>query len=995
MEKYWENPAVTGVGRAAPRASFFSFAQKEDAVLNDRARSPYYLSLDGQWAFRYYENVHDFDEGVLEADEPLTDSIRVPSNLQMKGYGQKQYTNVNYPIPFDPPYVPDENPAGLYIRDFELPGAWDGQKKRLVFEGVNACFYVWLNGQFVGYSKVSRMPSEFELDAYLKEGKNRLAVLVLKWCDGTYLEDQDAWRFTGIFRSVYVTARPEEAIEDIFVRTDVDLGAKTADIRAELKTFSPAKVHCVLLDQDGYTIEEKTIEVKGEGTAAFHLEHPILWNAELPYLYTLLLCCGGLYTAVKVGVRDVRVKDGVFLLNGEPIKIKGVNRHDSHPEFGQAIPYEHMKRDVLLMKRHNVNAVRCSHYPNDTRFLDLCDEFGLYVIDETDLECHGGYSAKEWDYFTEAPEFKASFIDRIERMVERDKNHPSIIMWSLGNESGFGENHIAMAAWVKGRDTSRLVHYEGANRQFDRDISNIDVESRMYDNLDMAQEYLDQNPFNRPFFFCEYCHAMGNGPGDLQDYWNRIYNEPKMMGGCVWEWTDHGILTETEDGTPYYAYGGDFGEDPHDGNFCLDGLVYPDRTPHTGLLELKTVVQPIRTEAVNLDRSGSVFKVTNLYDFIGLDGFYMHWIITHNGRFVVDGRVENMNVRPKKSMEFTVPFDFRGRKGTWAINFSYTLKRPLKWAGMGHQVAFTQILVQDEIEAPKNILPVLKKPLEIAESERELVVSGLHFTYVFDKIKGGFKSISVNGMEMLTALPKFNLWRALIDNDRYMRQRWEKDRLHKASTHIYEVKVEKADSEKAVILVKSSLGSEVFRPFAQIVSRWEVEDTGLISLSGEADIRETLGWIPRFGLQMAMPKAYRTVRYHGYGPNESYIDKHRASYKGIFEGTVDSLFENYLVPQENGSHWGTDLLEVKDDYGAGFTFWGPKPFSFNASYYTPEDLTAAAHPHELQKRDEVILNIDFEMSGVGSNSCGQELLEPYRTQPGKKTFALKWMPKSE
>ncbi|MDT3425855.1 beta-galactosidase [Paenibacillus forsythiae] len=547
------------------------------------------------------------EDGFYEADADGWDDLLVPSCWQTSGYDQLHYTNINYPIPCDPPFVPDDNPAGLYIRDFNLEGRLAEKETYLVFEGVNSCFYLWVNGSFAGYSQGSRMPAEFRVTPCLRPGSNRVAAMALKWCDGTYLEDQDAWRYSGIFRDVYLLGRDPVHIRDVGIRPELAADFGSALLHIDLKSTGSLNVAAELRDARNRSIVQGDIAVDGDGTLQIKVDAPVLWNAEQPYQYQLYIRAGEEVLRFPVGFRSVDIQGGVFRINGKAVKLKGVNRHDSHPVLGQTIPLSHMKQDLNQMKRHNINTIRMSHYPNDPRFLDLCDEYGFYVIDEADLECHGIGIAEDWadgafHKLSADPQWRDTFLDRAVRLLERDKNHPSVVIWSLGNESGYDENHIAMAEWTKRRDPSRPVHYEGAAPRYNGHANTeyLDMESRMYATVDEIEAYANDESSRKPLFLCEYSHAMGNGHGDLHDYWKVIDRYPKLMGGCVWEWCDHGIAAKTEDGTAFYAYGGDFGDRPNDGNFCIDGLVSPDRRPHTGLLELKQIIAPVQFEAVDL-----------------------------------------------------------------------------------------------------------------------------------------------------------------------------------------------------------------------------------------------------------------------------------------------------------------------------------------------------------------------------------------------------------
>lgn len=627
VKKYWEDLKTLHINREDARSYFIPYSGDVEAASGKRGLSPFYQTLNGNWKFQYHASVKEVNEPFYldNADTSSWNNLLVPSCWQVHGYDQMHYLNYHYPIPNDPPFVPDDNPAGLYVREFTVSPDWDTKEQYVVFEGVNSCFYLWINGEFVGYSQGSRMPAEFNINAYLRPGSNRMALMVLKWCDGTYIEGQDMWRFNGIFRDVYLLARDKRHIRDVFNRQNHTEDYKKATLLSDIETTGPLDVSARLQDSKGVIIAETKAHIAKTGTLEFDVVNPELWSAEEPNLYWLYVSAGEETLVFQVGFRQVEVKESIFLINGKPVKLKGVNRHDSHPELGQTIPMKAMREDLLVMKRHNINTIRASHYPNDPRFLELCNEYGFYVMDEADLECHGTGQAGEFKhgsfhFLSADPDWLEAFKDRAVRMVERDKNQPSVVIWSMGNESGYSLNHIVMAKWTRERDTSRPVHYECTAPEMlaHSDISCLDMESKMYASVQVLEAYaLDENN-SMPMFLCEYSHAMGNSSGDLKEYWDVIYKYPKLMGGCVWEWCDHGMLAKTADGQTYYAYGGDLGDDdrPNDGNFCIDGLVYPDRTPHTGLLELKQIIAPVRVEAEDL--SCGQIVIINYYDFIDL-----------------------------------------------------------------------------------------------------------------------------------------------------------------------------------------------------------------------------------------------------------------------------------------------------------------------------------------------------------------------------------------
>jgi beta-galactosidase len=998
VTKYWENPDILHVNSEQPRSYYIPFECDDEARKGIRGTSAYYQSLNGMWRFKYFNSVTDVPDGFYKEGHPLDnwDCIPVPSNWQMHGYDTPNYTNTVYPFPFDPPHVPNENPAGIYIRDFYIEEGTVHKEKYLIFEGVNSCYYLWINGVQVGYSQVSHMTCEFLITPFLKAGRNRIVCLVLKWCDGSYLEDQDMWRHSGIFRDVYLLYRDKTHIRDYFLKTalsdDLTQGQVHCDI--EFTGTEPYTLRAVAKDIHGEIFFDKHMELAQKDSFSFKIENPDLWSAENPNLYELYLYCNSEVILQKFGMRRIEIINSVIHLNGKPIKFKGVNRHDSHPELGHTTPPDHMKQDLLLMKRHNINAIRTSHYPNDPRFLEYCNELGFYVIDEADLECHGTQHAGDINMFSKDPAFTEAFLDRMRLMVERDKNQCCVVIWSLGNESGFGPNHIKMAEWTKKRDNSRIIHYEGAFHKdalaTEFDNSCLDVYSNMYAGTDwLVNTFLKIRNENRPHILCEYSHAMGNGPGDLKDYWDLIYKYPRLSGGFVWEWTDHAVKTKTCDGTEYYAYGGDFGDVPNDGNFCVDGLVYPDRTPHTGLLELKNVIAPVHTEAIDL-KSGK-FKITNLYDFTDLSHIALVWTAEKDGISYETGVIENLNIPPHKSKTVTIPYTLpEHADGRYFVRISYELLVDMPWATRGYEIAFHQF------ELPVGTVqrtPIKPIPfINIEKDSKNIIIVGRDFEYSFSFNHGTFTSLSYQGLELLSEAPSFSVWRAPTDNDRNIKKLWIENGYDRLKTHIYAVDIVSEINEKICIRTRFSLGYFSKMPVIQGSAEWTVLGCGDIFVDINADFRANLPYLPRFGLKMAMPGGNEHVQFFGYGPHESYIDKHRSTYKSRFETTVDEMHENYLYPQENGSHYSTEWALITNSLGFGLLFTGYDDFSFNASHYTPENLTSAMHPHELKRLPQTIIHLDYAMSGVGSNSCGPELLPQYRLSRDKISFRLRIKP---
>lgn len=972
IPNYHQSTETLHVGCEKPRAYFVPFPCGCASKHAERGESTFFKSLCGEWNFKFFKSVNDVCDLSTEGSDKLT----VPMSWQMalgRGYDVPNYTNVNYPIPYDPPFVPDENPCGLYSRKFTVPAAMAGKKIYLNFEGVDSAFYVWVNDEFAAYSQVSHMTSEIDVTSLVHAGENEIKVLVLKWSDGTYLEDQDMWRMSGIFREVYLLFRDETHIRDIFVHCDLDDSFTDADFTVDVDVTGKATVEWTLDCPCGETISSGKCDVDESGKIVVPtIKNAKLWSDEEPNLYNLTLHCGNEYITLPIGARRVEIKDGCVVINGKKVKAKGVNRHDSHHLLGHATPVEHMVRDIMIMKAHNVNMVRTSHYPNDPRFTALCDKYGIYVCDETDLETHG---ARPWYALSRSPEWEGEYVDRVQRMVERDKNHPCVIFWSLGNESGWGQNHVAMHTWIKSRDTSRIVHYEGANYDYNdgkylRDVT--DIESRMYPNPTWCDNYCKNPERDEPLFLCEYSHAMGNGPGDLRDYWEVIEANDNFFGGCVWEFIDHSVAIGDKYGDPSFTYGGDFGDHPNDGNFCVDGLVYPDRRVHTGLEELKQAIMPVAVREV---KPGTVAIKSRRY-FKSMNDISMAWTVKVDGKAVKSGVHPNLDIAPEAEEVFEiVPENELPAHGTVTLDLSFRQNKPTEWADVGYEVGFAQFIYEraEKIKAAPALYPV-----ELCENREEYTVTVGETVYKISKFSGMITDICDNGEHLITKPVVPQIWRAPTDNDRNVQWDWRNSSIHNAKVKCYSTEVVKADENEAVILSKISLAAAP----NEVVLRADVTYTvkyGMgIKIACDVKWNVQKKHYPRFGMRLTMPEGAEQMRYFGYGPNESYVDKRLASKLGEYKSTVTENYEPYVFPQENSSHWGCRWADVHTVAGHGFLFTSCEPFSFNASHFSPEQLTETRHHYELKREPETTVMLDMRMDGIGSNSCGPELAEKYR-----------------
>ncbi len=977
------------------RAYYVPGSCRENAV-GDREESDRFMLMSGDWAFRYFPSDRELPEEFFLEDFDCSDFdlLSVPSCWQTCGYDQNQYVNTRYPFPYDPPFVPKKDPCGIYVRDFEMEE--DGFEHHLVFEGVDSCFYVWVNGTFAGYSQAAHNMSEFDITKLTHEGNNRIAVLVYKWCDGSYLECQDKLRMSGIFRDVYILSRPKARINDFFVKESFTKNYAKAEILVELTKKGRVAVRGTLVTPDG----EELAGIVCENALRFEVDSPKLWNAEEPWLYQLFIETDHEVIAKKIGLREIEIKNRTILINGQKVKFKGANRHDSSPYNGYAVTLEEMLTDALLMKQNNINTVRTSHYPNSPLFPEICDEIGLYMIDESDIETHGSGSIYTPDtaactgtscLLSNDPDWYDAYFDRVESNVERDKNSACVIMWSMGNEAGYGGNFERVQAWTKERDGSRLVHYEGAlhsmtydpskmsakhlfrYNQYDRpdekfDYSSLDVYSRMYPSVDEIKDYAKNG--DKPMFLCEYCHAMGNGPGDLEDYWQTIYANDCLAGGCVWEWCDHTVyMGQTDDGKDKFYYGGDWGEELHDGNFCMDGLNYPDRTPHNGLKEYKNVLRPI----LLVSEKAGVFTFRNMLDFTSLkDRIGVICEIKTDGKVLEKLVLIDIDAKPHKT--FTIDLSGKLPKDPRS-SVIFTYVNLLEESTSSDELGFDQYLIPaatcevgfESASAPK---------CEEGKS-RTLVITGNDFRYVYDTDAGSFSRITHHQVSFLEEPIEVNVWRAPVDNDRNIHLVWEKAGLDRLQFRTFETRTAVLEN-RLVIETDATMGASCKQAAMKVTLHWEVNDSGQIFCELRGDRLPIMPYLPRFGLRMFLRNDFEKVTYFGYGPNESYVDKHRSSRLDRFETTVNGLFEDYIRPQENGSHFGTEELAVSDAEGETVLFTGTG-FSFNASHYTQEELRAKDHNFELVEAGKTVLCIDGAMCGVGSNSCGPVLDKRFET----------------
>ena len=1021
LEKYYHKSLEhLHVNCEKPRAYFIPYGSEAAAKKDNRNESENFLSLCGDWDFHFYKSIHEAPDFLAEGfNTDGFDKLTVPRSWQtVEGkYDTPNYTNVRYPIPFDPPFVPEENPCGLYSREFFVGENMLKKDIYINFEGVDSCFYLYINGQFAAYSQVSHMTSEIDITKYLHVGKNNIKVLVFKWCDGTYLEDQDKYRYSGIFREVFLLARDKKHIKDVYIKTALsdsfDKGTLALEVTADKLDYA-------------YTLYAPNGEVAAAGNAnsakdvSVSLDAPVLWNDETPLLYTLILSSGSEVIPFLVGFKSIKIVKGVIYINGKKVKAKGVNRHDSHHLLGSATPMDHMINDLYIMKRHNINTVRTSHYPNDPRFLGLCDKLGFYVIDETDLETHGATTIGKWDYFTDNEDWSEAYLDRAERMFERDKNHACVIMWSFGNESGCGINQQKMFTYFHSRMPECIVHCEDISRRSARASAihyseteikpyeayydfheGTDVMSYMYWPPADCEKFMKHKFYDgMPLFLCEYSHAMGNGPGDLKEYWDVIYKHDRFFGGCVWEFLDHSAaIGENRLSNPKFTYGGDFGDEVHDSNFCVDGLVYPDRKVHTGLLEYKQVIKPFAVNSCDFEKG--TFSIKNLRYFTSLSDLSLYWSFTQRGRVVREGFVANVNVQPQRSMQYKFDLDGVNKALGGELLISLRQNRATAWSDAGYEVGFEQFELAETIVRP-TVAEALPADgfVSFEECENHMVITATHTVYTINKKTGLICSIVDNGREMLASEMTPTIWRAPTDNDRKIKREWIEYRYDKTYSNCRELSYAGGCGKCATVKAKLTLAPLVYCPVLFLDVTYTVYADGSLKVATHATLNKSkvrddfeMPPLPRFGFEFKMPEENERLVYFGRGEAESYIDKRYASKMGVFETTVTDHFEHYVRPQENMAHIDTKWMSVSTPAGHGlYAFSTGKAFSFNCAHFTAHQLTETKHDYELVPLKETVVNIDCRHTGIGSASCGPVLNKKWRFDDKEFDFEFRLKP---
>ena len=1030
----WENPAVIGINKLPARATMYSFTSETAALQFYKENSSRVKSLNGSWQFNWSPRPSEAPDEFLQSSFSDWKNIPVPSNWELEGYGQAVYVNSGHPWHrYDYPKIGEEdNPVGIYKKTFTVPSDWKDMNVRLHFGGVTSAMYVWINGKAVGYSQGSRLPAEFDITDYLQNGENTLIAKVFRWSDGSYIEVQDHWRLSGIHRDVLLMAEPKIAIQDFFVKTDLDKtftdatvmihpkiraakGKEERTTKADLRGWSlTAKVY----DENKKVVGEQVIDVNtivkyrfGQRMAAkfdffnFKIANPKKWTAETPNLYTLILAlknqAGELVEAksCRVGFRKYEWNKGVFKVNGEAVKLYGVNRHDHNKDHGKVVSYEDMKRDMELLKQYNFNTVRCSHYPNNPEFYDLCDEYGIYVMDEANVESHGLRGELSND-----PAWANAFVDRAIRMVERDKNHPCIFSWSLGNESGLGPNHAAMAGWIKYYDPERMIHYEGANGgggdlspQYNKAPTDpwdfTDMISRMYPTLKEFSEMDMSQTGKKVVISCEYTHAMGNSNGSLKEIWDVIHRNPRIAGAYIWDWIDQGIAVKEKDGCEHYAYGGYFGEKEHNANFCLNGLINADQSIKPVMMECKYVFQPFVFKNYNPKKSN--LEVFCRRAFLDVDNYDFHYAVLEDGKVIAEGKLESPKFSDSRTGRLNIPKLPTFTTGKeYHLNLFASVKKDVRWAKKGYTVASEQISLSNSLNTfRKNISTAATTPLSLSKNDKDWTISNSKIKVKFDLQKGYLETFQVNEKTIIEKPIVPNFWRAITDNDRLGWKTPKRLAYWKQATQeqaLAELTVEKNTPEQIVIQVIHQLPKKE----AIHQSRYHIFADGTLEITSELNANIQLPYLPRLGLQLGLNKDFSTIKWLGKGPHENYIDRNHAAFVGLYESSLDQFPFSYVYPQENGNRTQTRWASFTNNQAQGLKVAGSL-FEFSAHPYTNENIDKATTICELEEADHINVNIDHRQMGVGGfNSWTNKAapLEQYRIPAGNYLYKITLMP---
>ena len=985
-ENHWENQHVLHINRMPPHAHLITCDSEETARKRDYASDSYYKTLNGTWNFCYFESVWDIPDQIgPDARSVCRDRVAVPGCWQTSGYDKPLYVNRDMPIPLNPPYVPDENPAGVYYREFQIPDEWRERQTSITFDGVDAAFYLWINGKFVGYSQGSHMPSEFDISGYVRPGNNSVTVCNLKWCDGSYLECQDKWRLSGIFRDVYLMSRPRKYIEDVHVRYEWGDGLQEAILHVEgiLRDCGSGRdssvIRAKLMRQDKEIFREETVTAGQRFVFEKTVSSPALWSHETPELYDLFISVNETeqILCIPVGFRRIEILDQQLLLNGRPIKIYGVNRHDFNPDTGYYVTKEDMVRDIVTMKRHNINAVRTSHYPNAPEFLCLCSEYGLLVMDEADLETHSFQVVGEYGRLSGDPDWEEAYLDRAARMVQRDKNFPCVIFWSLSNESGFGCNHQAMSRYIKEVDPSRPVHYLHALED-----SCVDVISRMYSDFDFVEEQAHMEE-PRPFLLNEYGHSMGNSMGSLNRYIGLFDTHKRLIGGFIWEFCEQGIRMRGGDGKEWFCYGGDFGDEPNNGQFCIDGMVDPDRNPRPGLLEFKKLVQPVKVRAGNLKYQEVVIQ--NTYRFLRLNHLYAVWELYEDGRLAESGKLLLPELAPMEEKTVRIPYHCLGKAGCeYIVECSFRLKEAAPWSEAGFEIAYEQIPLPKKgtNEPPAKQQKGLISPPRLRYEGKNAIIEGEDYVTVFTARTGRCISYKWKGRELIAQGPHFQAWRAPTDNDLSpvnrdgIEREWVEFGLDALCEQVMSADFEETQ-DNIEIRVNAVHGKHSLYPCYQTLLLYRIDGGGAMDITLKVTPLKENMHPPRLGLTLTLAAGLDVMKWYGRGPHQTYSDIMESGRVRIYESTVDAEFVPYVRPQENGNKTEVRWMSLMDRGGTGFLAKAHPLMEAGAMHYSLENLTSAGHTCELQHMEETVWNLDYKQCGIGNGACGPRTLPEY------------------
>lgn len=1006
--EYWSNPEIISENKEDAHATLIPYDNLKLALDGNRYNSRHYYNLNGQWKFQWAKNPSNRSKRFFETNfnDDSWDEIVVPSSWQLKGYGQPIYTNIKHPFPDpDPPFPPENNnPVGSYRKRFVVPKDWDSGQVFIHFDGVKSAFFLWLNGEKIGYSQGSMTPAEFNITKFLKEGENILAVEVFRYSDASYIEDQDFWRLSGIYRNVYLMHVPDIHIRHFRSNNQLINNYKSGNsfVNANLKNYTSNETSvsfkASLYDEnDNEVISSKVQNIvidknsETEVSASMLLENAKPWSAEIPNLYTLVLSILNIstnkteYISSKIGFRNVELFNGQMLVNGKPIILKGVNRHEHDPINGRTLTRESMIEDIKIMKQNNINAVRTAHYPNDPMWYELCNEYGIYLYDEVNIESHAF-----WSKFTLDKKWEKAFIDRAQRMVIRDVNHPSIIVWSLGNEAGYGPNHDAMAAWIKEYDTTRLIHYEGKEPGYGPLPNHFDIIANMYPSVELMIKLHNENP-NRPVILCEYSHAMGNSNGNIYKYWDAIYSYPRIQGGFIWDWVDQGILREDDNGS-YYVYGGDFGEKIHDGNFCINGLVLPDRQPHPALAEVKYHMQNIK---LSVDDVGlGKYFIENRYFFKNLDHLNGKWVLFENGKQVSNGNVKIGSINPGDKVPFSIEsFKLLNPNNEYILNFKFMLNQDQSWALKGHLLAEEEFIIQSAKEVRKlNQYEKINK-FKLEDSVEDIIIYIKDKTFIFDKVKGELAKVILDDKNLIVSPLKLNIWRAPTDNDeggdgnKSFAARWKNAGYSNLKREILSVDIEDKIENNVNISVKEKHISKVGDINATI--EYTFLNNGDVLINVNAEIDSSLPVLPKIGMTMQLLDDYKNMRWYGRGPHESYIDRKHSAMLGIYSGKVKDQYYPYIRPQENGNKTDVRWASLANNSNMGVIVFGQPTINLSAHSYTLDNLTSATHTYMIDHNGPVTLNIDYKVMGLGGDdSWSPRTHDEFLIYPGDYSYSF-------